>query len=155
MSALWLMAFADRPSANEGALEISRFWCMLFNQRARVLRLRRTGPPLAYNVAALLPSYYTPFSRHRDQPNLRSSLAGPTGSSICASTGTSRCRLQDSRPEWSRCLLFCRAPASPTTYRLIPALGRMVGNSDITKNYIIPSCRRLARPVAASVPLGS
>src|ERR1035441_411527 len=37
-------------------LEISRFSCMLFNQRARVLRLRRTGQPLACNAAAVLPS---------------------------------------------------------------------------------------------------
>ncbi len=118
------MAFADRPSSDdEGALEISRFSCMLFCQRARVLRLRRTEQPLACNAAAVLPSHYTPCSRHPDQPVLRSSIAGPTGPSVYASTDTSRCRLQDSRPGWSRCLLSCRGLAPPTTCRFIPALG--------------------------------
>jgi hypothetical protein len=57
MSALRLSTFADRPSqTNEGALEISRFSCMLFSWRLRVLRLRRTGQPLACIAAALLPS---------------------------------------------------------------------------------------------------
>src|ERR1019366_6278407 len=36
--ALWFMAFADRPSStSEGVMEISRFSCMLFSQRARAL----------------------------------------------------------------------------------------------------------------------
>src|SRR5215469_4209575 len=52
----------------------------------------------------------------------RSSIARPTGSSVYASPHTSRCIAQDSRPGWSRCLLSCRAPASPTTCRFIPAL---------------------------------
>jgi hypothetical protein len=108
---------------DQGVLEISRFSCMLFNQRARVLRLRRTGQPLAYNAAAVLPSYFTPCSRHCDQVTFRSSIAGPTGFTVYASTNTSRCRLQDSRPEWSRCLLSCRGLAPPTTCRFIPALG--------------------------------
>src|ERR1035441_4572590 len=60
-SALWFMAFAGRPwLSHQGVLEISRFSCMLFSQRARVLRLRRTGQPLACNAAAVLPS----CSRH-------------------------------------------------------------------------------------------
>jgi len=50
-------AFTGRPShIPEGALEISRFSCMLSSQRAWVLRLRRTGQPLANNAAAVLPS---------------------------------------------------------------------------------------------------
>jgi hypothetical protein len=123
-SALWFMAFADRPSStNEGVLEISRFSCMLFCQRARVLRLRRTGQPLAYNVAAVLPSPYTPWSQHPDQPTFRSSIAGPTGPSVYASTDTSRCRLQDSRPGWIRYFLSCRGLSPPTTCRFSPALG--------------------------------
>jgi len=57
MSALRLSTFADRPSqTNEGALEISRFSCMLFSWRVRDLRLRKTGQPLACIAAALLPS---------------------------------------------------------------------------------------------------
>src|SRR5450631_2544518 len=60
VSVVWLCAFTDRPSSiTEGALEISRFSCMLFPQRARVLRLRRTGQPLAPNAAAVLPSSYS------------------------------------------------------------------------------------------------
>ena len=48
VSVVRLDAFADRPSHDsEGALEISRFSSMLFSQRAWVLRLRRTGQPLA------------------------------------------------------------------------------------------------------------
>ena len=36
------------------------------SQRARVLRLRRTGQPLASNAAAVLPSSYSSGSRHPD-----------------------------------------------------------------------------------------
>ena len=44
MSVVRLWAFTDRPShLAEGALEISRFSCMLSSQRAWALRLRRTG----------------------------------------------------------------------------------------------------------------
>jgi hypothetical protein len=75
------------------------------------------------NAAAVLPSHYTPCSRHPDQPTLRSSIAGPTGPSVYASTDASRRHLQDSRPEWSRCLLSCGGLAPPTTCRFIPALG--------------------------------
>ncbi len=79
MSALRLAAFADRPSSvGEGVLEISRFSCMLFYQRARVLRLRRTGQPLACNAAAVLPSSTTEGSQHPDLPAFRSSIARPT-----------------------------------------------------------------------------
>src|ERR1017187_9267947 len=74
------------------------------------------------NAAAVLPSHYTPCSRHPDQPTLRSSIAGPTGPSVYASTDASRRHLQDSRPEWSRCLLSCGGLAPPTTCRFIPAL---------------------------------
>src|SRR5207244_2390945 len=41
---------------------------------------------------------------------------------VYASTDTSRCRLQDSRPGWIRYFLSCRALSSPTTCRFIPAL---------------------------------
>src|ERR1017187_6306325 len=46
-SALWFMAFADRPWLSyQGVLEISRFSCMLVCHLARFLRLRGTGQPL-------------------------------------------------------------------------------------------------------------
>src|SRR5215469_433392 len=67
MSAVRFRAFADRPLPSaKGALEISRFSCMLFPQRAWVLRLRRTGQPLASNAAAVLPSSISEGSRHPD-----------------------------------------------------------------------------------------
>ena len=82
MSALRLAAFADRPwSLDQGVLEISRFSCMLFYQRARVLRLRRTGQPLACNAAAVLPSSNSEESRHPDLPAFRSSITPPTNAS--------------------------------------------------------------------------
>src|SRR6266436_4249365 len=48
-------------------------------------------------------------------------MAPPTDASVYASSGASRCRLQDSRPGWIRYFLSCRALASPTTCRFIPA----------------------------------
>src|SRR6266436_10216292 len=41
---------------------------------------------------------------------------------VYASRDTSRCLLQDSRSGWIRYFLSCRALASPTTCRFIPAL---------------------------------
>jgi hypothetical protein len=82
MSALWFMAFADRPSStDEGMLEISRLSCMLFLSVLGFSRLRRTGQPLAYNAAAVLPFSCSPWSRHSDQPTFRSSIAPPTDAS--------------------------------------------------------------------------
>ena len=48
MSVVRLCAFTDRPlQTAEGALEISRFSCMLFLSVRGLYRLRRTGQPLA------------------------------------------------------------------------------------------------------------
>jgi hypothetical protein len=91
-------------------------------QRARVLRLRRTGSPLAINVATVLPSSDSEWSRHPDLRAFRSSIAPPTDASVYASRNTSRCPLQDSRSGWIRYFLSCRALASPTTCRFSPAL---------------------------------
>src|SRR6266849_4513167 len=52
-------------------------------------------------------------------------MAPPTDASVYASSGASRCRLQDSRPGWIRYFLSCRALASPTTCRFIPALSEL------------------------------
>src|SRR5215468_3277574 len=74
------------------------------------------------NVLAVLPSstrngvgvlFQTGFSKLNSRP---------TDTSVYASSGSSRRRLQDSRPGWIRCLLSCRALSSPTTCRFIPAL---------------------------------
>jgi hypothetical protein len=82
MSALWFMAFADRPSFTErrhaGDLPVL---VHVVSQRARVLRLRRTGQPLAYNAAAVLPSSSSEWSRHPVLPAFRSSIAPPTDAS--------------------------------------------------------------------------
>ena len=45
--------------------------------------------------------------------NFRSSIAPPADALVYASSGTSRCRPQDSGSGWSRLLLSCRALASP------------------------------------------
>src|SRR5215472_6577645 len=67
VSVVRLCAFTDRPSSiTEGALEISRFSCMLFPSVRGLCRLRRTGQPLASNAAAVLPSSYSSGSRHPD-----------------------------------------------------------------------------------------
>src|SRR5882672_3692906 len=91
------------------------------SQRARVLRLRRTDNPLAISVVAVLPSSLPERSRHPVPSAFRSSIARPTDASVYASSDTSRCRLQDSRSGWIRYFLSCRALASPTTCRFIPA----------------------------------
>src|SRR6267378_7000636 len=82
------------------------------------------GPkrPLAICAAAVLPSSYSEWSRHPDLRAFRSSIAPPTDASVYASRDTSRCPQQDSRSGWIRYFLSCRALASPTTCRFIPAL---------------------------------
>jgi len=78
------------------------------SQRARVLRLRRTDCSLA--IIAKQPCCLPPIRRESASwfCVFRSSIARPTDTSVYASSDTSRCRLQDSRPRWSRCLLSCR-----------------------------------------------
>src|SRR5438132_13132434 len=76
------------------------------SQRARVLRLRRTDSPLAIRVVAVLPSSLPERSRHPDPSAFRSSIARPTDTPVYASSSTSRCCLQDSRPGWIRCFPF-------------------------------------------------
>ncbi len=62
------------------------------------------GPsnPLAIIVVAVLPSSIPERSRHPVPSAFRSSIARPTDTSLYASSDTSRCRLQDSRPGWIR-----------------------------------------------------
>src|SRR6266851_6249549 len=61
------------------------------------------GPinPLAFNVVVVLPSSSS-WSRRPGPTAFRSSIAPPTDASVYASTDTSRCRPQDSRPGWIR-----------------------------------------------------
>jgi hypothetical protein len=72
----------------------------------QVLRLRRTEQPLATGVVVVLPSSLPERSRHPDPSAFRSSIARPTDTFVYASSDTSRCRLQDSRPGWIRCFPF-------------------------------------------------
>src|ERR1700758_4290678 len=78
----------------------------------------------AHQTAVLvgLPSSNSEESRHPDLPAFRSSIARPTNTPIYASSDTSRCPQQDSRSGWIRYFLSCRALASSTTCRFIPAL---------------------------------
>ena len=72
----------------------------------QVLRLRRTEQPLATGVVVVLPSSLPERSRRPDPSAFRSSIARPTDTFVYASSHTSRCRLQDSRPGWIRCFPF-------------------------------------------------
>ena len=72
------------------------------SQHARVLRLRRTGKPLAICVVAVLAFLLSEWSRHPLPSAFRSSIARPIDASVYASNDISRCRPQDSRPGWIR-----------------------------------------------------
>src|SRR6266498_237165 len=122
MSAVRLVAFADRPcSSDQGVLEISRFSCMLFlsvrgfsdyagpTVHSRLAWLPCCLPPTRNEVGILI---YGLFAAQQPRPPM------PL---IYASRNTSRCPLQDSRPGWIRYFLSCRALASPTTCRFNPA----------------------------------
>src|SRR5215471_168865 len=76
------------------------------SQRAQVLRLRRTGWPLASIATNRIAFPVTSEGRRPDPPTFRSSIARPTDTSIYASSHTSRCRPQDLRPGWIRCSPF-------------------------------------------------
>src|SRR5216684_7219131 len=57
VSAVWFMAFADRPcSSDQGVLEISRFSCMLFLSVRGFSDYAGPDNPLAYSVVVVLPS---------------------------------------------------------------------------------------------------
>src|SRR6266436_8010541 len=92
------------------------------SQRARVLRLRRTELATRDSRDSRVAFLLSEGSRHPVPSAFRSSIARPTDTSVYASSHTSRCGLQDSRPGWIRCFLSCRALSSPTTCRFIPAL---------------------------------
>jgi hypothetical protein len=82
MSVVRLGAFTDRPlQTAKGALEISRFSCMLFPQRARALSTTQDRSATRDNAAAVLPSSYSTGSRHPDLPVFRSSITPPTDAS--------------------------------------------------------------------------
>src|ERR1700733_9938221 len=70
---------------------------------------------------------------------------------VYASPDTSRYPMQDSRPGWIRYFLSCRALASPTTCRFIPAHGGWSPNdSRLTGNYYSVHSARMKRFLTAS-----
>src|ERR1017187_7597376 len=71
------------------------------SQRARVLRLRRAGLPLAITRLAVLPSQTREPVGDPDPILFRSSIARPTNALVYASTETSRRQSQDSGSRWS------------------------------------------------------
>src|SRR5579863_1206044 len=82
VSAVWFMAFADRPSSlHEGALEISRFSCMLFLSVRGFSDYAGPNSHSRDSVAAVLPSSISERSRHPDPSAFRSSIARPTDAS--------------------------------------------------------------------------
>src|SRR5690348_6142992 len=82
VSAVWFMAFADRPSSlHEGVLEISRFSCMLFLSVRGFSDYAGPNSHSRDSVAAVLPSSISERSRHPDPSAFRSSIARPTGAS--------------------------------------------------------------------------
>src|SRR5262252_3917470 len=104
MSAVRYMALADRArSLDQDVQEISRFSCMLFLSVRGFLDYAGPSKPLAIIVVAVLPSSIPERSQHPVPSAFRSSIARPTNTSVYASRGASRRRLQDSRPGWIRC----------------------------------------------------
>jgi hypothetical protein len=78
MSVVRLLAFTDRPSHTpEGALEISRFSSMLFSQRAQALTTTQDRTATRVYAAAVLPSSYSPWSRHPDPRFYEAQSPGP------------------------------------------------------------------------------
>ena len=105
-SAVRFMAFADRScSFVQDVQEISRFSCMLFLSVRGFFDYAGPINPLAINVVVVLPSSLPERSRHPVPSAFRSSIARPTDTPVYASSGTSRSRLQDSRPGWIRYFL--------------------------------------------------
>src|SRR5215472_4916711 len=76
---------------------------MLFLSVRGFLDYAGPSKPLAIIVVAVLPSSIPERSQHPVPSAFRSSIARPTDTSVYASRGASRRRLQDSRPGWIRC----------------------------------------------------
>src|SRR5215472_12832947 len=76
---------------------------MLFLSVRGFLDYAGPSKPLAIIVVAVLPSSIPERSQHPVPSAFRSSIARPTNTSVYASRGASRRRLQDSRPGWIRC----------------------------------------------------
>src|SRR5215475_12775872 len=108
MPALRLWAFSGRPRSGffRGTPEVSRFSCMLFLSVRRFLDYAGPADHSRLSRSAVLPSPLRQKVGGPDPAVFRSSIAPPTDPSVYASTDTSRCHPQDSRPGWSRCSPF-------------------------------------------------
>ena len=115
-------AFPDRPARRQGALEVSRFSCILFLSVRGLFDY--AGPAATRDLTrlAVLPSPLDERSRHPDCDVFEAQSPRPPMPLSTLRCDTSRCPTQDSRPGWIRYFLSCRALASPTTCRFIPAL---------------------------------
>src|SRR6185503_6820708 len=122
-SVVRLSAFTDRPSeAAEGVLEISRFSSMLFSQRARALTTTQDRTATRVYAAAVLPSSYSPWSRHPDPRFYEAQSPGPP---------MPRSTLRHTPHDVSRktrgkdgfAISFPAGTLIPTTCRFIPAHG--------------------------------
>src|SRR6266853_3217166 len=147
-SAVRLFAFSGRSRSwlDREVPEVSRFSCMLFlsvrgfldyaepADRSRFLRSQPCCLPLLGKGSA---SLITSF---------RSSIARPTDTLVYASAETSQSPPQDSRPGWSRFLLSCRDPSSPTTCRFTPAHPRTILKSPPIVNTPRSAAADLCRP---------
>ena len=104
MSAVRFMAFADRSwFVAQDVQEISRFSCMLFLSVRGFSDYAGPSNPLAIMRGCCIAFLPSERSRRPVPSAFRSSIARPTDTSVYASSGISRRRLQDSRPGWIRC----------------------------------------------------
>ena len=85
-------------------------------------RLRRTGQPLAINAAAVLPSSYSPWSRHPDPRFYEAQSPGPP---MPRSTlrHTPHDVSRKTRGQDGFAISFPAGTCTPTTWRFIPAHG--------------------------------
>ena len=123
MSAVWLVAFADRPrSWDRDIPEVSRFSCMLFLSVRRLLDYAEPTGHSRFIAARRVAFPLDGIGSALRSATFRSSITWPTDALVYASPIASQRSPQDSGSGWIRSLLSCRALASPTTCRFIPAL---------------------------------
>src|ERR1700694_4751220 len=109
----WSLRPDDLLTILKMALSIARDLVSLFPaiQATRFLTFTSVGLPPTEHIS--IPPFF-PGCTAAQSPR-------PPMPLVYASRNTSRCPLQDSRSGWIRYFLSCRALASPTTCRFIPA----------------------------------
>ena len=127
MSAVRLLAFADRPSHEPKACwrsPGSRPCCFLSVRG--LSRLRRTGQPLASNAAAVLPSSYSPGSRHPDLRFFEAQSPRPPMPPAYASQNTSRCPHARLEVRMDSLLPFLQGTCTPYNMPVYPGAQRII-----------------------------